>query len=170
MGGARPNTTSTLPSICSVTPVYAKEVIYPGQLTVALLTNHPQFFLLPPRFSCDRRPPPPPAMTTLDPAVPPTTSGDVATFSRLRHSYARGPAGQPVERVLSKDDPETGPARSHPLSAHKGGFKATVSLAFIGLGVIYGDLGTSPLYAMNGIFPASGPVPSEEDIIGGVSA
>ena len=30
--------------------------------------------------------------------------------------------------------------------------------------------GTSPLYVLNGIWPASGDMPSEEDIIGGISA
>lgn len=35
------------------------------------------------------------------------------------------------------------------------------------LGIIYSDIGTSPLYVLNGIWPASGPVPPEEDIIGG---
>jgi KUP system potassium uptake protein len=37
-------------------------------------------------------------------------------------------------------------------------------------GVIYSDIGTSPLYVLNGIWPSSGGVPSEEDVIGGVSA
>ena len=37
-------------------------------------------------------------------------------------------------------------------------------------GIIYSDIGTSPLYVLNGIWPASGPVPSEEDVIGGISA
>ncbi|KJA24112.1 hypothetical protein HYPSUDRAFT_39258 [Hypholoma sublateritium FD-334 SS-4] len=47
------------------------------------------------------------------------------------------------------------------------------SLAFLSfqtLGIIYSDIGTSPLYVLNGIWPSSGPVPSKEDIIGGVSA
>ena len=39
-----------------------------------------------------------------------------------------------------------------------------------GIGIIYSDIGTSPLYVLNGIWPASGDVPSKEDIIGGVSA
>ena len=38
------------------------------------------------------------------------------------------------------------------------------------LGVVYSDLGTSPLYTLNGIWPANGPLPSAEDVIGGVSA
>ena len=37
-------------------------------------------------------------------------------------------------------------------------------------GVIYSDIGTSPLYVLNGIWPSGGPVPSKEDIIGGISA
>lgn len=44
------------------------------------------------------------------------------------------------------------------------------ALAFSTLGIIYSDIGTSPLYVLNGIWPASGPVPPEEDIIGGLSA
>jgi hypothetical protein len=41
---------------------------------------------------------------------------------------------------------------------------------FLFIGIIYSDIGTSPLYVLNGIWPVSGPVPSKEDIIGGVSA
>jgi KUP system potassium uptake protein len=37
-------------------------------------------------------------------------------------------------------------------------------------GIIYSDIGTSPLYVLNGLWPASGDVPSEENIIGGISA
>ncbi|KAG5650229.1 hypothetical protein H0H81_000252 [Sphagnurus paluster] len=43
-------------------------------------------------------------------------------------------------------------------------------LSFQTLGVIYSDIGTSPLYVLNGIWPQSGPPPSKEDVIGGVSA
>ena len=37
-------------------------------------------------------------------------------------------------------------------------------------GIIYSDIGTSPLYVLNGIWSPSGPVPSKEDVIGGISA
>jgi len=40
----------------------------------------------------------------------------------------------------------------------------------LSLGIIYSDIGTSPLYVLNGIWPINGPVPSKEDVIGGVSA
>ncbi|KAJ6585288.1 potassium transporter [Mycena capillaripes] len=43
-------------------------------------------------------------------------------------------------------------------------------LSFQTLGIIYSDIGTSPLYVLNGIWPSSGDIPSEEDIIGGISA
>ncbi|KAF8195376.1 potassium transporter [Pholiota molesta] len=43
-------------------------------------------------------------------------------------------------------------------------------LAFQTLGIIYSDIGTSPLYVLNGIWPSTGPLPSHEDIIGGISA
>ncbi|KAG0142024.1 hypothetical protein CROQUDRAFT_663100 [Cronartium quercuum f. sp. fusiforme G11] len=51
--------------------------------------------------------------------------------------------------------------------------KAAPSLlftAFAAVGIIYGDIGTSPLYVLNGIFPADGPVPSAEDVLGAISA
>ena len=44
------------------------------------------------------------------------------------------------------------------------------ALAFSTLGIIYSDIGTSPLYVLNGIWSASGDAPSKEDVIGGVSA
>ncbi|KIY46745.1 potassium transporter [Fistulina hepatica ATCC 64428] len=47
---------------------------------------------------------------------------------------------------------------------------ALVFLSFQTLGIIYSDIGTSPLYVLNGIWPASGSVPSKEDVIGGISA
>ena len=37
-------------------------------------------------------------------------------------------------------------------------------------GIIYSDIGTSPLYVLNGIWPATGPAPPKEDVIGGISA
>ncbi|KAI0060612.1 potassium transporter [Artomyces pyxidatus] len=43
-------------------------------------------------------------------------------------------------------------------------------LSFQTLGIIYSDIGTSPLYVLNGIWSTSGPAPSKEDVIGGVSA
>ncbi|PBK97534.1 potassium transporter [Armillaria gallica] len=47
---------------------------------------------------------------------------------------------------------------------------ALLQLSFQTLGIIYSDIGTSPLYVLNGIWPSTGEVPSKEDIIGGVSA
>jgi KUP system potassium uptake protein len=48
--------------------------------------------------------------------------------------------------------------------------RATLFLAVSSLGIIYGDIGTSPLYVLNAIFPAAGDLPSTEDVIGGCSA
>ncbi|KAF8799021.1 potassium transporter, partial [Phlegmacium glaucopus] len=45
-----------------------------------------------------------------------------------------------------------------------------IALSFQTLGIIYSDIGTSPLYVLNGIWPGNGPVPSNEDVIGGISA
>ncbi|KAF8320328.1 potassium transporter [Clavulina sp. PMI_390] len=38
------------------------------------------------------------------------------------------------------------------------------------LGVVFSDLGTSPVYTLNGIWPSNGGVPPAEDVIGGLSA
>ncbi|KAL0581213.1 hypothetical protein V5O48_000801 [Marasmius crinis-equi] len=43
-------------------------------------------------------------------------------------------------------------------------------LTFQTLGIVYSELGTSPLYVLNGIWDPNDPVPPKEDIIGGVSA
>ncbi|KIY68292.1 potassium transporter [Cylindrobasidium torrendii FP15055 ss-10] len=47
---------------------------------------------------------------------------------------------------------------------------ALLYLSFQTLGIIYSDIGTSPLYVLNGIWPAAKGAPSREDVIGGVSA
>jgi KUP system potassium uptake protein len=47
---------------------------------------------------------------------------------------------------------------------------ALAILSFQTLGIIYSDIGTSPLYVLNGIWSATGPVPPKDDIIGGISA
>ncbi|KAH9941946.1 potassium transporter [Amylocystis lapponica] len=46
---------------------------------------------------------------------------------------------------------------------------ALAALSFQALGIIYADLGTSPLYALGGIWTASGPPPPKEDVIGVIS-
>ena len=98
-----------------------------------------------------------------DPAKMP----QIHTFIPLHHTTARVAAGEPLERHPTDFDDEEA-AQSKPAARTRWG--PTISLAFVGLGVIYGDLGTSPLYALNGLFPSAGALPSEEDIIGGVSA
>src|SRR5690348_4593591 len=48
---------------------------------------------------------------------------------------------------------------------------ATATLAILALGVVYGDIGTSPLYAAKETFdPAHGIPLTAENVIGGVSA
>ncbi|PSR72216.1 hypothetical protein PHLCEN_2v11923 [Hermanssonia centrifuga] len=47
---------------------------------------------------------------------------------------------------------------------------ALLTLSFQTLGIIYSDIGTSPLYVLNGIWHADDPAPSEEDVVGGISA
>ncbi|KAG8988684.1 hypothetical protein FRB94_002992 [Tulasnella sp. JGI-2019a] len=65
-------------------------------------------------------------------------------------------------------------AREAPYSSQRRALQlsgaALLAMTFQSLGIIYSDIGTSPLYVLNGIWSSSGPVPSREDIIGGVSA
>ncbi|KAG8950975.1 hypothetical protein FRC00_007465, partial [Tulasnella sp. 408] len=69
----------------------------------------------------------------------------------------------PPEKILP-------PVYSTERTAVAVGGTALLALTFQSLGIIYSDIGTSPLYVLNGIWPASGPAPSKEDVIGGVSA
>ncbi|KAG8998097.1 hypothetical protein FRB90_012378 [Tulasnella sp. 427] len=70
--------------------------------------------------------------------------------------------------------PEKAPHNPHIYSTERTALKiggtALLLLTFQSLGIIYSDIGTSPLYVLNGIWPSSGPAPSKEDVIGGVSA
>ncbi|EJU00469.1 potassium transporter [Dacryopinax primogenitus] len=66
-------------------------------------------------------------------------------------------------------DAEKGYSSQHRKELHLKGLPL-LALAWQTLGIIYADIGTSPLYVLNGIWPSSGDVPSEEDVIGGVSA
>ncbi|KAG0655829.1 hypothetical protein C6P46_000681 [Rhodotorula mucilaginosa] len=52
---------------------------------------------------------------------------------------------------------------------YKHSLRQTLWLAFLSFGVIYGDIGTSTLYTLNGIFPSSAPAPSSDDVVGAVS-
>ncbi|GAA5826471.1 hypothetical protein JCM5353_001833 [Sporobolomyces roseus] len=76
--------------------------------------------------------------------------------------------------MLSSDSPSTtkdqSASRLEGQQVTKAGkVKGFLGLSCVTLGVIYGDLGTSPLYTLNGIFPSAGPAPSAEDTIGAVS-
>lgn len=46
----------------------------------------------------------------------------------------------------------------------------TAAFAFSCLGVIYSDIGTSPLYVLSTIFPSDNGAPSKDDVIGIISA
>ncbi|KAG8800880.1 hypothetical protein FRC19_008514 [Serendipita sp. 401] len=52
----------------------------------------------------------------------------------------------------------------------KVGGTALVALSFQTLGVVYSDIGISPLYTLNSIWPSSQPPPNAEDVIDGISA
>jgi K+ transporter len=46
----------------------------------------------------------------------------------------------------------------------------TAAFAFSCLGVIYSDIGTSPLYVLSTIFPSSNGAPNKDEVIGIISA
>ncbi|BGO93261.1 hypothetical protein NBRC10512_000086 [Rhodotorula toruloides] len=82
---------------------------------------------------------------------------------------AASTAAAPANQELKSESAFTN-ASFEPPERPKITTRQTLVLAFLSLGVIYGDIGTSTLYTLNGIFPAAGAMPSEEDIVGGVSA
>ncbi|KAJ8759933.1 hypothetical protein K2173_010079 [Erythroxylum novogranatense] len=55
------------------------------------------------------------------------------------------------------------PHGHHPFN--KSGWKMTLSLAFQSLGVVYGDIGTSPLYVFSSVF-SDGSIDNKDDILG----
>ncbi len=62
-------------------------------------------------------------------------------------------------------------ATGSPAAAHPAQRKATAGLALLALGVVYGDIGTSPLYAVKETFnPEHGLPLTPDNILGGVSA
>ena len=68
---------------------------------------------------------------------------------------------------IDRDDAHNDGAQSH---AHGHG-QSNATLALLALGVVYGDIGTSPLYAVKETFnPQHGIALTTQNIVGGVSA
>jgi KUP system potassium uptake protein len=66
--------------------------------------------------------------------------------------------------------PETTPPRPMPEpSAGHRPHGSLAGLSIAALGIVYGDIGTSPLYAVNQIFFHSGLTPAQRDVPGGIS-
>lgn len=62
------------------------------------------------------------------------------------------------------------PSYSAERIAHKVSGRQLIALAFSSLGIIYSDIGTSPLYVLSTIWNPTSAPPTEEDVIGGISA
>jgi len=62
------------------------------------------------------------------------------------------------------------PPAYEPRRALRVGGRQLFALAFSSLGIIYSDIGTSPLYVLTTLWSTEGPAPDEEDVIGGISA
>ncbi|THU95303.1 potassium transporter [Dendrothele bispora CBS 962.96] len=80
------------------------------------------------------------------------------------------PPPHPFHDHLSQVQLEEGHRLNHKRTSISVSGLALLNLSFQALGIIYSDIGTSPLYALNGIWPVTGPAPSREDVIGGISA
>ncbi|KAJ1300716.1 hypothetical protein OPQ81_002360 [Rhizoctonia solani] len=74
-----------------------------------------------------------------------------------------------LSKKKAPDSPELGGGEDRRRALQVSG-TALLALSFQTLGIIYSDIGTSPLYVLNGIWPSSGPLPNEEDILGSISA
>ncbi|KAF5182472.1 Potassium transporter, partial [Thalictrum thalictroides] len=70
-------------------------------------------------------------------------------------------------RRLDSINLEAGIVSNVPSHAAQMGFKTTLFLAFQSIGIIYGDIGTSPLYAFLSTFPNG--IKDNEDILGVLS-
>jgi KUP system potassium uptake protein len=78
------------------------------------------------------------------------------------------PTAERVPRLLSRPQIVRSLTRVKPVShEQRGGFAA---LTIGALGIVYGDIGTSPLYAMDQLFFGRiGAAPTPEAVLGGVS-
>src|SRR6185312_9611533 len=83
----------------------------------------------------------------------------------------RRPAGREVTPTTSPPASDVLPVRSAPVPPTEDGKpRATAGLALLALGVVYGDIGTSPIYAFRAcLSPEYGTVPSRADVYGLVS-
>ena len=69
-------------------------------------------------------------------------------FPRLGRARARTGGGVPIEKTLSPDIPIT----SESNGGNSSGRNYLIHLAVGAVGVVYGDIGTSPLYALRECF------------------
>jgi KUP system potassium uptake protein len=79
------------------------------------------------------------------------------------------PVGRPAPQALDRpSSPAAGPGPAHPAAHHRG---PVVGLALGALGVVFGDIGTSPLYAVQTVFSLDGNAvsPTPADVYGVVS-
>ncbi|XP_058112287.1 putative potassium transporter 12 isoform X2 [Magnolia sinica] len=88
--------------------------------------------------------------------------------SREEQGGLRRRLSKKPKRVDSFDVEAMGIAGSHTPHSKDLSLLGTVALAFQTLGVVYGDMGTSPLYVFNDVF-SKVPIKSEVDILGALS-
>src|SRR3954451_14442221 len=97
--------------------------------------------------------------------TPDAHPGDMASTEGSRRARVR--AGDDEHRQAERGDVEQLPDHPGP----DGGGGAQVALALAALGVVYGDIGTSPLYAIQTVFAIDGGVvrPTQGDVFGVIS-
>ncbi|VAI32084.1 unnamed protein product [Triticum turgidum subsp. durum] len=91
-----------------------------------------------------------------------------ALLSRRSSSAFRRRLGKRPKRVDSLDVESMNVRGAHGHSAQDISLMGTVAMAFQTLGVVYGDMGTSPLYVFSDVF-SKVPIKSEVEILGALS-
>jgi hypothetical protein len=70
--------------------------------------------------------------------------------------------------AAATDRPDTPPKRKNRNMSHEHSRKATAPIVIAAIGVVFGDIGTSPLYALKEIFNGHHPIPVTPDNIFGI--
>ncbi|XP_066397302.1 potassium transporter 23-like [Miscanthus floridulus] len=97
-----------------------------------------------------------------------SSNGGAAAASRVSSGAFRRRLGKRPRRVDSLDVESMNVRGAHGHSSKEISMLSTLAMAFQTLGVVYGDMGTSPLYVFSDVF-SKVPIKSEVEILGALS-
>ncbi|NP_001349002.1 Potassium transporter 23 [Zea mays] len=97
-----------------------------------------------------------------------SSNGGAAAASRVSSGAFRRRFGKRPRRVDSLDVESMNVRGAHGHSSKEISMLSTLAMAFQTLGVVYGDMGTSPLYVFSDVF-SKVPIKSEVEILGALS-